>query len=45
MPDKKVILTYQGLKELEEEIQELKVNKRKENCREDQGSQSSRRPV
>ena len=30
MPDKKVILTYQGLKELEEEIQELKVNKRKE---------------
>ncbi len=30
MPDKKVILTYHGLKELEEEIQELKVNKRKE---------------
>lgn len=30
MPDKKVILTYAGLKELEEEIQELKVNKRKE---------------
>lgn len=30
MPDKKVILTYQGLKELEEEIQDLKVNRRKE---------------
>lgn len=30
MPDKKVILTYAGLKELEAEIQELKVNKRKE---------------
>lgn len=30
MPDKKVILTYAGLKELEQEIQELKVNKRKE---------------
>lgn len=30
MPDKKVILTYHGLKELEEEIQELKVNRRKE---------------
>lgn len=30
MPDKKVILTYAGLKELENEIQELKVNKRKE---------------
>lgn len=30
MPDKKVILTYRGLKDLEAEIQELKVNKRKE---------------
>lgn len=30
MPDKKVILTYAGLQELEMEIQELKVNKRKE---------------
>src|SRR5574344_805691 len=30
MADKKNILTYAGLKELEEELQELKVNKRKE---------------
>jgi len=30
MPDKKVILTYHGLKDLEEEVQDLKVNKRKE---------------
>lgn len=30
MPDKKVILTYKGLKDFEQEIQELKVNKRKE---------------
>ena len=30
MPDKKVILTYKGLKDLEAEIQELKVNKRKD---------------
>ena len=30
MPDKKVILTYKGLKDFEHEIQELKVNKRKE---------------
>jgi len=30
MPDKKVILTYRGLKDLEQEIQELKVNKRKD---------------
>ncbi|MCR5272064.1 MAG: transcription elongation factor GreA [Lachnospiraceae bacterium] len=28
--DKKNILTYQGLKKLEDELQELKVNKRKE---------------
>ncbi|MCT4543379.1 MAG: transcription elongation factor GreA [Vallitalea sp.] len=30
MPDKKVILTYNGLKELEEEIQNLKIVRRKE---------------
>lgn len=30
MADKKNILTYEGLKLLEEELQELKVNKRKE---------------
>ncbi len=30
MPDKKVILTYHGLQELETEVQELKVHKRKE---------------
>ena len=30
VPDKKVILTYHGLQELEQEIQELKVVKRKE---------------
>lgn len=30
MADKKNILTYEGLKSLEEELQELKVNKRRE---------------
>jgi transcription elongation factor GreA len=30
MAEKKNILTYEGLKQLEEELQELKVNKRKE---------------
>ncbi|WP_343210453.1 transcription elongation factor GreA [Anaerolentibacter hominis] len=30
MAEKKNILTYEGLKQLEEEIQDLKVNKRKE---------------
>jgi transcription elongation factor GreA len=30
MADKKNILTYEGLKQLEEELQELKVNKRRE---------------
>lgn len=30
MPDKKTILTYNGLRDLEEELQNLKVNKRKE---------------
>lgn len=30
MPDKKIILTYHGLQDLEAEVQELKVNKRKE---------------
>lgn len=30
MPDKKVILTYHGLQELEAEVQELKVNRRKQ---------------
>lgn len=30
MPDKKVILTYHGLQELEAELQHLKVSKRKE---------------
>lgn len=30
MPDKKVILTYHGLQELEAELQELKVNRRKQ---------------
>lgn len=30
MPDKKVVLTYEGLKQYEDELQDLKVNKRKE---------------
>lgn len=30
MPDKKIILTYNGLKELEDELQNLKIVKRKE---------------
>ena len=30
MAEKKNILTYEGLKQLEEELQDLKVNKRKE---------------
>ena len=30
MAEKKHILTYEGLKNLEEELQDLKVNKRKE---------------
>lgn len=30
MPDKKTLLTYNGLRDLEEELQNLKVNKRKE---------------
>ena len=30
MADKKNILTYEGLKQLENEIQDLKINKRKE---------------
>ncbi len=30
MPDKKIILTYSGLKELEEELQNLKVVRRKD---------------
>lgn len=30
MPDKKVILTYRGLQDLEAEVQDLKVRKRKE---------------
>ncbi|MDF1617349.1 transcription elongation factor GreA [Petrocella sp. FN5] len=29
MPEKKIILTYHGLQELEAEVQELKVNRRK----------------
>lgn len=30
LPEKKNILTYEGLKQLEDELQDLKVNKRKE---------------
>ena len=30
MPDKKIVITYSGLQELEEELQDLKVNRRKE---------------
>lgn len=39
MADKKHILTYTGLKQYEDELQDLKVNKRQEIAPEDQGSQ------
>ena len=33
MEAKKTVLTYEGLKELEDELQDLKVNRRRENAR------------
>ena len=42
--DKKNILTYQGLKKLEDELQELKVVRRKEVAAEDQRGKRTGRP-
>ena len=42
---KKNLLTYQGLQKLENELQDLKVVKRKEGGPEDQRGQRAGRPV
>ena len=43
--NKKNIMTYEGLKALEDELQDLKVNRRREVALEDQGSQRTGRLV
>ena len=42
--DKKNILTYQGLKKLEDELQELKSSKKKRSCCQDQRGKRTGRP-
>lgn len=44
MEAKKTLLTYTGLKKLEDELENLKVVKRKEVGRKDQRSQRTGRP-
>ena len=45
MEAKKKLLTYAGLKALEDELENLKVVKRKEVARKDQRSKRTGRPV
>ena len=45
MEEKKNILTYAGLRKLEDELHDLKVNRRKEVAGQDQGGQRAGRLV
>ena len=45
MAEKKNVVTYSGLKKIEEELQHLKVNKRREIAAEDQGGKRAGRSV